>query len=421
MLDAARAGRASWAERVAGGVERVLRTLADPRLGVALLILAGVANLVAAADARWRWVLDTPAYIVLVGVIVLTGIAAVAVRGPAAWREWRAPAPLGGGSGILEAEVARGELSAAQRARAEGVLRTAGYRVSSQRRGARWVLAGVRRGWSRFAAIGSHLSVVLLVVGAALGTAFAEETQFGLFPGEQSLLARPRPGVTSAVRLDSLDAQFDRATDLPTRFDTYVTFLRDGEPLRSQVLRVNEPADFEGYLLHAWTYGPAVTVRVEDLGGGALFDGWVALGGPPSGGRAPFVDLPQLGTTIGLEIADARANTLRAIGADDTGRLVDTVVLGPGETARLGDATLTLNGFSSYVTFLSRRDPGAPVLFVAGGLLVASLGAAYYFPRRRVDLVQVADGVRLRMRGERFELPEAEFDRLVSRVRAVLA
>ena len=101
----------------------------------------------------------------------------------------------------------------------------------------------MRRGWSRFAAIGSHLSLVVLVLGAAIGTGFAEETRFGLFPGEQSLVVQPRAGVTSAVRLDRLDAGFDPATDLPTRFDTYVTFLRDGQPLRSEVLRVNEPAD----------------------------------------------------------------------------------------------------------------------------------------------------------------------------------
>ena len=421
MVGTARAGRASRLERLAWRVERALRSLADPRLGVALLILAAAANLGAAADAGWRWLLDTPGYLVLVGFILLTGIAAVAVRGPAAWREWRTPAPLAGRAAQLALELPAEELSERQRAELEMVLRRAGYRLSAHGRGARWVLAGVRRGWARFAAIGSHLSVVLLVTGGAVSTAFAEETRFGLFPGEQSLLAQPRAGVTSAVRFDRLDARFDPATQLPTRFDTYVTFLRDGQPLRLQVLRVNEPADFEGYLVHAWTYGPAVAVRVEDLGGGVLFDGWVALGGPPTGSRAPFVELPQLGTTIGLEIADAQANTLRAVAADDAGRLLDTVVVGAGQTARLGDVTLTLNGFSSYATFLSRRDPGAPVLFAGGGLLAASLAVAYYLPRRRIDLTLVPGGVRLRMRGERFELPESEFHRLAAEVRAVVA
>lgn len=421
MLGADSAGRTSRLEGSAQAVDRGLRSLADPRLGVALLTIAMAANLVAAADAGWRWLLDTPPYLLLVGAILLTGMAAVAVRGRTVWREWRDPTPLSGRAELLSAELATRELSEKEWGDLAAVLSHAGYRVRRHGRGGRRALAGVRRGWSRFAAIGSHLSLVVLVLGAAIGTGFAEETRFGLFPGEQSLVVQPRAGVTSAVRLDRLDAGFDPATDLPIRFDTYVTFLRDGQPLRSEVLRVNEPADFDGYLIHAWTYGPAATVRIEDLGGGGLFDGWVALGGPPSGSRAPFVELPQLGMTIGLEIADAESNILRAIAADDAGRVLDTVVVGPGQTARLGAVELTLNGFSSYVTFLSRRDPGALVLFAGAALLVASLGVAFYLPRRRIDLTQLAGGVRLRMRGERFELPAAEFERLAARLRAVVA
>jgi hypothetical protein len=411
---AVREGR--WLDQAARTAERGLRLLADPRLGVALLIVAGAANGLAAAEPGASWLLDAPPYLLLVGAILLTGVAAVAVRLPAAWREWRRPAPLAGRGDLLVAELAGEEFPTDARDRLKAVLRASGYRVQTHARGGRWTLAGVRRGWARFAGLGSHLSLVVLVVGAATGTAFAEETRFGLFPGEQAFLAEPRPGLTSAVRFDRLDARFEPETGLPTRFDTHVTFLRDGGPIRSQVLRVNEPGDFDGYLVHAWTYGPAVAFRVEDLGGGILFDGWVALGGEPSGSRAPFVELPQLGMTIGLDIADASANTVRAIAADDAGRVVDTAVIGPGDRARLGSAAVSVGGFSSYVTFLSRRDPGVLVLFAGAGLLVASLAVAFYLPRRRVDLTPVSGGLRLRLRGERFEQPAGELDRLVARV-----
>lgn len=176
---------------------------------------------------------------------------------------------------------------------------------------------------------------------------------------------------------------------------------------------MNEPGDFDGYLVHAWTYGPAVAVRIEDLGGGTMFDGWVALGGPPTGSRSPFVELPMLGMTIGLDLADAKANTLRAIAADAAGRIVDRAVIGPGQEARLSQVVLTLDRFGSYVTFLSRRDPGVLLLFGGAALLVLSLGAAFYLPRRRIDVVALAGAVRVRMRGERYDRPEAEFRRLV--------
>lgn len=401
-------------------MERALRLLGDPRLGVGLLIAAGLANVVAAAEPGTRWLLDTPPYLALVGAIVVTGIAAVAVRSPAVWREWRRPAPLSGRVDTLAADLAVDDLSEERRDQLEDVLGASGYRVGLHRGGKRWTLAGVKHGSSRFAGLASHLGLVLLVVGAAIGTAFAEETHFGLFPGEQSFLAEPRPGMTSAVRFDRLDARFDPETDLPTRFDTHVTFLRGGRPVRSQVLRVNEPGDFDGYLVHAWTYGPAVTLRVVDLGGGTLFDGWVALGGEPTGSRAPFVELPQLGTTIGIGIADATANTVRVIAADDAGRVLDTAVIGPRQPVRVGSTVVTLDRFASYVTFLSRHDPGAGVLFAGAGMLVASLAVAFYLPRRRIDLGPIARGVRLRLRGERFEKPTGELERLVRRLNEVL-
>lgn len=401
-------------------IEAGLRLIGGPRLGLILLLLAAIVNALAALAPAWRGVLDSPAYVVLIGAVVLTGMASFAVRSPAAWREWRRPTPLAGGSQLLVAEIPLEGGSPTDPLAVQALLRACGYRVLRHDTRAGWRLAGVRHGWSRFAGIGSHLSVVVLVVGAAIGAAFAEETRFGLFPGEQSFLAAPRPNLTSAVRFDRLDAGFDRA-GRPVRFDTHVTFLRNGEPIREQILRVNEPGEFDGHLVHAWTYGPAVAVRVEDLGGAALFDGWVALGGDAGDGRAPFVDLPQLNVTIGLDVADARSNTLAAVVADDESRILATAVIGPGERARLGPTTIELDRFSSYVTFMSRRDPGVLVLFAGAGLLSASLAAAFYWPRRRLDLASVPGGLRLRIRSERFDDARPELKRLGRRLADGLA
>jgi len=400
-------------DRLARRADKVLRALGDARLGVVLLVAAGVANLVAAAHAEWRGMLDSPPYLVLVGAVVITGIAAVAVRIPPVWREWRRPTPLSSSRDVM-AEVLPllGGQTAADRSRMLTALRSAGYRLSEQDTPRGWVVAATRRGWSRFAAIASHLSLVLLVVGGAMGTAFAEETNFGLFPGEQSLLAAPRPGLTTAVRFDGLDSEFD-SRGRPLRFDTRVTFIRDGRVARSQVLQVNAPGDFDGYLVHAWTYGPAVDLRVEDLNGQALFDGWVALGGSPTSGRAPFVELPSLGTTIGVSLADAATNQARLIAADQRG-VSDTVVLSPGERRRLGRTQITLRGFAAYVTFLSRRDPGMGVLFAGGFLLAGAQAVAFYLPRRRLDL-RAADGkLLLRVRGERFDDVRPELQRIAN-------
>ena len=405
---------------VGRGAERALRLLADPRIALALLVLAAAANLAAAADSRLRGALDSPAYLALVGAILLTGIAGVAVRAPSAWREWRHPSVIAGRRDVSMLDIRLANpLPAADRALVAAALTRQRYRMREATTGRRWVLLGTKRGWSRFAALGSHLALVVMVVGAAVGTAFAEETRIGLFPGEQSLLAPPGPGLTSAVRLERLDAEFDPRGD-PVRFDTHVAFIRDGELVRRQVLRVNEPGWFDGHLVHAWTYGPAVELRVEDLAGRALFDGTVALEGEPSGGRAPFVELPSLATTLGVQLADAAANEVLVVAANERGVVLDSALLRPGEERRLGDAMVSLSGFTAYVTFLSRTDPGMPLLFAGAGLLTASLGVAFYLPRRRVQIEEVAGALRIRLRGERFDSTETELERLTDGVMKAL-
>lgn len=411
--------RARRRATVSARVERWLRLAGDPRVGLGLLLLAGAANALAAAVPATRGWLDSLPYLLLVGAIALSGVAAVAVRLPAVWREWRRPSGLAphttDWSAILHAAP-----TAEQLHRLVGELGGAGYRVREQQGRRRWAVYGVKRGWARFAGLASHLALVVMVVGAALGTAFSEETVFGLFPGEQSLLGQPRPGLTASVRFDAFDAGFG-ANGLPTRLDTSVTFVRDGRAIQSQLLRVNEPGAFDGYLVHGWTYGPAAQIRVTNLAGRPLADTPVALGGSPTSQRAPFVELPTLGLTLGLELVDAAANEVGIIAADDNGVVVDRAVLRPGQEVRLGSAVVVVTGLTAYVTFVSRSDPGMVPLFAGAALLCASLAVGLWLPRRRFSLTVDDQRLRLGVRGERFDPATAEADRLRRLVARALA
>src|SRR5918996_1616960 len=396
------------AERTARVAERILRVLAEPRLGLGLLLVAGAANAVAAALPAGPAALDTLPYALLLGAILLSGLAAVAVRLPAAWREWRRPGPPAEGPETLVASLPWSEAPAddAARQRLEAALRDAGYHVRTVGSGARWTLHGTRRGWSRFAGIGTHLAISLVVVGAAIGAAFGSETTFSLLPGDQAFLDVPRPGFTDAVRLERFDAEFG-TEGRPSRLDTHVTFLRDGQPVRSETLQVNRPGDFGGYLVHGWTYGPAASVRVETLGGRPLVDADVPLDAERGGRPFAFVEVPSAGLTLGVQLADADANRISVTAAGAAG-VVDIAALSPGEEARLGDVIVRLDGFAAYVTFLSRRDPGAPILFAGAGLLTAGLAVGLWLPRRRLTLRWVSGDMRVAMRGERFDRPGGE-------------
>jgi hypothetical protein len=387
----------------------VLRVVGDGRTGLALLVATGAANAVAAFLPDGPRLLAGAPYALLLGALALSGVGTVAVRAPAAWREWRRPGTIQPGAEALEMR-----LGAVPPDRILRALHDAGYRVRMEESRGRWAIHGVRRGWSRFAGVGSHLAVVVIVIGAAVGAAFGSETLFSLLPGDQALLDTPRTGFSAAVRLEELDAAF--GTDgRPSRLDTRVTFLRDGEAVTERVLRVNEPGDFDGYLVHPWTYGPAVRLRVTTLAGTALLDAAVPLDEVRDGVPVGSTSLPTAGVTLGLAITDADANEL---GVSVVGRdgLVDSARLRPGDAARIGDLRVELKGFDSWVTFLSRRDPGLLVLFGGAALLSASLAIAFWLPRRRVTIRPDGGQVRLVLRGERFDRPADELARLASRL-----
>ncbi|HET6379501.1 MAG TPA: cytochrome c biogenesis protein ResB [candidate division Zixibacteria bacterium] len=413
------ARRPAALDRLGQGAERILRLGADPRLGLALLLVAGAWNAVAAAVPDGGPLLDGAPYVVLLGAILLSGLAAVAVRLPAAWREWRRPGlpPVAEGALVRELEL-EAPPGPAERAALTAVLRRNGYRVREHHARGRWGLAAVRRGWSRFAGLGSHLALVLLVLGAAVGTAFSSETTFSLLPGQQALLDAPRPGFTDAVRLDGFHAEF--GTDgRPRRLDTAVTFLRDGEAVQAAVLQVNRPGEFGGYLVHGWTYGPAATLRVTSLAGRPLADAPLALDRSLNGRPYAELELPSAGLRVTALLIDAEANRLR-VGVASGARPLDAGDLDPGQTVRLGAVEVRHLGMTSYVTFLSRRDPGMPLLFGGAALLTACLAVAFWLPRRRLGLVETDAGLRLVLRGERFDRPARELDSLAAALRAAL-
>lgn len=408
------AGGGRRADRLARAAQRLLRVAADARLALGLLLLAGAWNAAAAALPSGALLLATGPYLVLLGLILTAGMASVAVRLPAAWREWRQPTPLRPGPEVLAATIPVEATAGLPLKALQGVLHEAGYRVAEHRAGGGWALAGTRRGWSRLVGQFSHLALVLMLLGAAGGHAFSSETTFSLLPGEQALLDGPRSGFTDAVRLDRFDSAFG-ADGRPLRLDATVTFLRAGEPVATQLVQVNRPGEFDGYLLHGWTYGPAVLLRVVTLGGQPLLDAPVPLTSEIGGRPSAFAELPTAGLTLGLTLMDADANLLGVTASDGSG-VIDSVRLQPGGEERLGSVTVRLIRFDAYLTFLSRRDPGMGLLFGGAGLLVGCLAVALWLPRRRMTLRAKDGGLELLLRGERFDRPDAELALLSRRL-----
>ena len=89
-------GTAPTGERLARVAEQILRLAGDGRVGAGLLIAVGLANAVAAFLPGRARILEGLPYAVLLGAVARSGVAAVALRAPPAWRE---PEVAGGSMG----------------------------------------------------------------------------------------------------------------------------------------------------------------------------------------------------------------------------------------------------------------------------------------------------------------------------------
>lgn len=128
-------------ERLVVGAERLLRIIGDARTGLVLLLLAGAANALAALLPDGPARIEGLPYAILLGAVALSGVAAVAVRSPTVWREWRRPTAVQAGAGTLRLLVAATTPDEVARS-----LQAAGYRVRREERRGRWAVHGVQRG-----------------------------------------------------------------------------------------------------------------------------------------------------------------------------------------------------------------------------------------------------------------------------------
>jgi hypothetical protein len=93
--------------RLVRGADRLLRFAGHVRLALVLLVLAAVWNALAPLATNGPSLLATPPHLVLLWLILLTGLAGVAMRAPAASRVWRSPGPVTEGRETLAADGVR--------------------------------------------------------------------------------------------------------------------------------------------------------------------------------------------------------------------------------------------------------------------------------------------------------------------------
>jgi len=262
----------------------------------------------------------------------------------------------------------------------------------------RIVLGDRHRRSGRFTLV-SHAGLILLFAGAAISGAFGYTQGVLLTNGET--LPVGRIGVAGGIALknyafsaprDSSGAFKDFATDLGV--------LVDGVEVARATVRVNEPLSYNGWSFHQNFFGPSAALEIRDAAGELLWAGEAPFTAQADG--SPYARVAVPGSDAGLELllqrdaAGTAAVLLVASVPDPSGspqadgspavRTLFASVLAVGDRATAPGAPFTvhLTSLGSYTGIIARRDPGAPIVWIAALLLVVGFTLTLRRPRARL-------------------------------------
>jgi cytochrome c biogenesis protein len=284
----------------------------------------------------------------------------------------------------------------------ETALRSRNYRVLSEERNDEIHLYADRWRFSRLATFPFHLALIMILAGGIVGATWGfRENEFYIPEGSVRELGH---GTGLDVRLDDFSEVYrEDGTALAYRSD--ITVLRDGQPVDSGSMTVNNPLTFGNIVFYQSGFGQAVALKIENSAGQVLFDDALPLGPFQSklnpDAPAARMDLLPAGVALSIVAPDedpANAPELdtlnlrpgemffmiRPLGADSPITEPIGATVRQGDSIQLGDLTLTFVRERRFSVLQVASNPGIPLFIAAAVLLVGGLAVTFYFPHRRM-------------------------------------
>lgn len=304
-------------------------------------------------------------------------------------------------------------------------------------------LAGQRGAFSRLGVHGVHLGILLLIAGGLVGGIWGVKGHVQIAEGEASDTLYLAGGKASPlgfqIRCDRFVVEHYPG-GAPRLFRSDLAFLVDGRVAKAGSLRVNHPLDFGGLRFYQSSYGrlPGSGLSLSWSRGQERSGGREALPGasfslPGGAGRVEILqveeNLMRMGPAVKLAVTDGAKSVqfwvfqnIERIVAVNPGLFEQVPMMNPGLYAPWRFA-LESTGGRYYTVLQAARDPGAPLVALGAGLLIAGLIVVFFFAHRRlwVEVTAAGDGSRIAVAGQTNRDPaglEAEIGRLLERLRA---
>jgi cytochrome c biogenesis protein len=279
------------------------------------------------------------------------------------------------------------------------------YRVLSERIGSDIHLYADKNRFTKLATFPFHLALILLLVGGIVASYYG-------FRDQEFIIAE---GTTRDVGHGTgLSVQLNRFQDsytpigIANQFRSNVTIFKDGEPVKTGDITVNNPLSYGTATFYQTDFGTSAEMEVKDRSGAILFAGPVDLGiftyATNEDSPAGFVEIPAAGvvlTVVGPDIDPANApqnDTLQLRNGQMWIQLqplspasrsrnpssVSSAVIDQGTPVQLQDLTIRFTRETRHTLLQVAYNPGIPIFFIASVMMVGGLAVTFYMPRRRL-------------------------------------
>jgi cytochrome c biogenesis protein len=245
--------------------------------------------------------------------------------------------------------------------------------------------------WGPFGTVIAHLSLILILAGALIGTAWGFRNNGLAVPVGSRVEVGYGTGLSIEAR-SFTDSYYTNGS--PSDFTSDLVLYRNGAAVTAQTIRVNEPLRAGDVTVYQSFYGAAAVMQVTDPDGKVVFDRGVPLEWISEDGkrRVGQMTLPDTGLTayvIGAASGEVdpqiKPGQMQIEVYETRGQRgpIASEVISQGRPTRIAGLDFAFIRERQFTGLIVARDPGAIFVLIGAGLLVFGIGLVFIFPLRR--------------------------------------